>query len=248
MYRLLIADDEKKLLHGLCDFYPWKDLGYRIVARVENGKQALAYIAGNPVDVVFTDISMPVMTGLELAEVLSRDYPDIRIVFLSGYAEFQYAQQALKFGVQDYILKPVKTDQLRKTFLELKQKMDRERNVSMEEPGYYQRIVKTVESYIRDNLKTANLDEAAILVNLSAGYLSSLYKKETGCNFSDFVLKARMEKARELLLRPEYKTYDISERLGYENPKNFSRAFKSYYGISPRDFRMNADREEYGDH
>lgn len=247
MYRLLVADDEKKLLHGLCDFYPWKDLGYRIVARVENGKQALAYIAQNPVDVVLTDISMPVMTGLELAEVLSRDYPGIRIVFLSGYAEFQYAQQALKYGVQDYILKPVKTDQLRRTFLELKQKMDRQSNIAEEEPGYYKNIVRTVERYVRDHLTAANLDEAAGLVGLSAGYLSSLYKKETGSNFSDFVLKARMEKARELLLRPEYKTYEISEKIGYENPKNFSRAFRSYYGISPREFRMNADRDEHGE-
>ncbi len=112
MYRLLVADDEKKLLSGLCDFYPWKELGFQIVARAENGQEVLEYLSRNPVDVVFTDISMPVMSGMELAEILYREYPEVKVVFLSGYADFKYAQQALKFGVSDYVLKPVKTDVL----------------------------------------------------------------------------------------------------------------------------------------
>ncbi|HJC24607.1 MAG TPA: response regulator [Candidatus Eisenbergiella merdavium] len=244
MYRLLVADDEKKLLSGLCDFYPWKDLGFQIVARAENGRRALEYISRNPVDVVLTDIAMPVMTGLELAEILSREHPEIKIVFLSGYMEFRYAQQALRYGVQDYILKPVKTDVLRKTFTELKRKMDQERGLAEAAPGYYGGIVKTVEDYIRSNLKTANLEEASLLVNLSAGYLSALFKKEAGRSFSEALLEARMKKAAELLMRPEYKIYDISEYLGYENSKNFSRAFRGYYGLSPRDFRNGSGNRE----
>ena len=94
MYRLLVADDEKKLLSGLCDFYPWKELGFQIVARAENGQEVLEYLSRNPVDVVFTDISMPVMSGMELAEILYREYPEVKVVFLSGYADFKYAQQA----------------------------------------------------------------------------------------------------------------------------------------------------------
>lgn len=243
MYRLLVADDEKKLLSGLCDFYPWKELGFQIVARAGNGQEVLEYLSRNPVDVVFTDISMPVMSGMELAEILYREYPEVRVVFLSGYAEFKYAQQALKFGVQDYVLKPVKTDVLWKTFTELKQKMDKKKKPDVEEKGYYGNIINAVENYVRGNAGKANLDDAALVVNLSAGYLSALFKKETGINFSDYVLKVKMEKAKELLVRPEYKTYEISERLGYENPKNFSRAFKAYWGISPRDFRMNTEKE-----
>ncbi len=243
MYRLLVADDEKKLLSGLCDFYPWKELGFQIVARAENGQEVLEYLSRNPVDVVFTDISMPVMSGMELAEILYREYPEVKVVFLSGYADFKYAQQALKFGVSDYVLKPVKTDVLWKTFTELKQKMDKKVKPEAEEKGYYGNIINAVENYVKGNAGKANLDEAALVVNLSAGYLSALFKKETGINFSDYVLKVKMEKAKELLVRPEYKTYEISERLGYENPKNFSRAFKAYWGISPRDFRTNTEKE-----
>ncbi|MDE6965051.1 MAG: response regulator, partial [Lachnospiraceae bacterium] len=241
--RLLVADDEKKLLSGLCDFYPWKELGFQIVARAENGQEVLEYLSRNPVDVVFTDISMPVMSGMELAEILYREYPEVKVVFLSGYADFKYAQQALKFGVSDYVLKPVKTDVLWKTFTELKQKMDKKVKPEAEEKGYYGNIINAVENYVKGNVGKANLDEAALVVNLSAGYLSALFKKETGINFSDYVLKVKMEKAKELLVRPEYKTYEISERLGYENPKNFSRAFKAYWGISPRDFRTNTEKE-----
>lgn len=241
MYRLLVADDEKKLLRGLCDFYPWDELGYQIVARAENGKQALEYIAKQPVDVVLTDISMPIMTGIELAGEIFREYPSVRVILLSGYSEFEYAQQAIRYGVYDYILKPVKTEELCRIFHSLKLQLDHEEKEDTD-PGYYKNIVEIVNRYVRSNLQSVNLESAALLVNLSIGYLSVLYKKETGMTFSDYVLQSRMEKSKELLRNPSYKTYEIAANLGYENPKNFSRAFKEYYGMTPRDFRLNVGK------
>lgn len=244
MYRLLVADDEKKLLSGLCDYYPWQELGFQIVYKASDGQKALDYIVKNSVDVVLTDISMPIMGGIELARILCREYPHIKIVFLSGYAEFKYAQQAIQYGVQNYILKPVKPSEIKETFTEIRQKLDKEKGIQKEEAGYYENILKTVESYVRYNIRTANLEDAAQTVNLSAGYLSALYKKETGKNLSDYICKVRMEQAKEALQRPDHKIYDISEQLGYENPKNFSRAFKKYWGVSPQDFRMKTGRHE----
>ena len=241
MYRLLVADDEKKLLRGLCDFYPWDELGYQIVARVENGKQALEYIAKHPVDVVLTDISMPIMTGIELAGEIFREYSSVNVILLSGYSEFEYAQQAIRYGVYDYILKPVKTEELCRIFRSLKLQLDHEEK-EYTDPGYYKNIVEIVNRYVRSNLQSANLESAALLVNLSIGYLSVLYKKEAEMTFSDYVLQSRMEKSKELLRNPSYKIYEIAENLGYENPKNFSRAFKEYYGMTPRDFRLNAGK------
>lgn len=241
MYRLLIADDEEKLLDGLCHFYPWKEMGYQVVGRVRNGEEALAFLSTHPVDVLLSDISMPKMNGTELAQHVAEQYPDIIIVFLSGYADFAYAQQAIRFGVKEYLLKPVKGEELRKVFLRIKETLDKEKGTAEPQPGYYKGIIQDVDGYIRGSLKTANLEDAALFVNLSAGYLSNLYKKETGSTFSESVLRFRMEKAKELLAGTEYKTYEISEKLGYENPKNFTRAFKGFYGITPREYKTSSE-------
>ena len=200
MYRMMVVDDELKLLEGLCSYYPWAELGFEIVKKVENGRQALDYLEHETVDVVLTDVSMPVMTGLELAERLA-GRKEIKVVILSGYADFKYAQTAIKYGVKDYLLKPVKAEEIHQVFVRLREELDRER------------------------------------VGLSSGYLSTFFKQETGTTFSDYILAEKMRRAKELLLQIRYKTYDVAEILGYENPKNFSRAFRMYYGMSPREFR-----------
>lgn len=234
MYRLGIVDDEPKLLSGLCNYYPWEKLGFEIVARMHNGKELLDYLKQNTLDVVFTDISMPIMDGIELAKALQDKFGEIIVVFLSGYADFKYAQQAIKYDVYDYILKPVKYKDIVQIFGSIKQKLDGKYGNS---EGYYGKIIEEVNKYAVENIERVTLRDAAKKVNMSHGYLSTLYKKYTGQTFSDFLTKSKMEQAKNLLLDINLKTYDVAQKLGYEDPKNFTRAFRSFYGISPREFR-----------
>lgn len=244
MYKLLVADDEEKLLVGLCSYYPWKDLGFEIVAKVRNGKEALSYVEAYPVDVILSDISMSEMTGIELAEVVQKQYPDIIIVFLSGYADFRYAQKAMSYGVREYILKPVKTDEIKRVFTAIKETLDFKRQAEKEPAGYYVNVIDRINHYISVHLSDASLERAAELVNLNANYVSTLYKQRTGRTFSEMLLRLRMEEAEKLLSKPELKIYQIADTLGYENAKNFSRAFRSYFGYSPRDLRISNTRRE----
>lgn len=237
MYQLVIVDDEARILQGICDFYPWEDLGFSVTG-MEDGESVLRYVREHQVDVVLTDISMPRMTGIELAEALRREFPEIKIVFLSGHADFEYAQKALRLGVMDYILKPVKSKDLKSVFTMIREALDEKRGLLPEKPeNYYEKIVNTVCNYIAGNLKAASLEEAALRVNLSAGYLSTLFKERTGKNFSEYLMDERMKQARLLLMDLNYKTYQVAGLLGYENPQNFARAFKQYYGVPPRDFK-----------
>ncbi|MFV0344318.1 MAG: response regulator [Anaerocolumna sp.] len=238
MYKLLLVDDEAKLLSGLCDYYPWNELGFEIAGKMSNGKQAYDYILNNEVDVVLTDILMPVMNGIELAEILHREKFELKVVFLSGYADFKYAQRALKYGVKDYILKPVKTDDIKNVFTQLKNNLDQKKAASKEnDENYYQRLIHKIEQYVKNNLADANLEDAGKRVNLSSGYISTLFRQETGMNFSEYVLKEKMCYAKELLMEPNYKTYDVADLLGYKSAKNFSRTFRTFYGMSPREYR-----------
>lgn len=107
MIRILVAEDEPPIQRAVVQAIRQAGEAYQVVAAVFNGEKALAYIRENPVDVVFTDIRMPVMGGLELAETLRRERPGVYVVILTGYEDFQYVRKALQSHVYDYLTKPV---------------------------------------------------------------------------------------------------------------------------------------------
>lgn len=238
MYKMIIVDDEAEIRLGLKNYFPWNQIGFEVVYACSNGKQALEYIEKHPVDLVLTDIRMPAMDGIELAKELHRRKSSFYIIFLSGYKDFHYAKEALKYGVKDYIVKPGKFEEIQEVFAEAKSNLDKAWNQSnMKQKKYTENIIQTIEEYIKRNYADVRLEDIANILRMSPNYISSFYKEKTGENISNYVTKIRMEKAAELLADFHYKTYEISEKVGYYNPKNFSRVFKKYYGISPREYR-----------
>lgn len=245
MYNLIIVDDEKNIREGLASCYPWEELGFQIAAILPDGKSALDYVQRCCVDAVLSDIRMPRMDGLDLTRQLYKEYPNISIVLLSGYAEFEYARTAIRYGVKEYILKPVKYEDIIKVFTEIKEHLDTIKGVKkIDEPfsGYYDQIVEQVSEYLKEHYKEASLEEASLRVSLSPNYLSKIFKRKKGINFSEYLLEIKMEKAAELLRNVTLKTYEIAAEIGYDNPKNFSRAFKQYCGKTPREFREQDGR------
>lgn len=126
MYRIVLVDDEALIREGVSENVTWEKYGYEFAGSFENGKEALAFIENNPVDVVLTDICMPYMDGMELSEKLSKSYPSVKIIILSGYDDFDYAKRALHYGVKDYLLKPITAKELGEVLLRLKEEMDKE--------------------------------------------------------------------------------------------------------------------------
>ena len=113
MLKVLLVDDEVFIAQGLEVLINWQEEGYEIAAVCQNGKEALEYLRKNHVDLVIADVMMPVMTGLELLETVKREkISDASFVILSGYGEFAFAQQALRYGCMDYLLKPIERDDL----------------------------------------------------------------------------------------------------------------------------------------
>ena len=157
MYKLLIVDDEKIILNGLADHIDWEHLGYEVVHRLEDGKDAIAYLKDQPVDAILSDIRMYEVSGIELARHVSEFYPRIKIVFLSSYKEFDYAREAIAYGVCDYILKPISIDEINKVFTKVREIMDNERKdteketklpFSLFEGSNYQEILSCNNSLI----------------------------------------------------------------------------------------------------
>lgn len=113
MYRVLLVEDEATVREGIVQKIDWSAHGFELAGSCENGSQALEVLNEGPVDLVITDINMPVMDGLELARQIQLNFSETVVVLLTGYSEFAYAQAAIKYRVHEYILKPVTARQLR---------------------------------------------------------------------------------------------------------------------------------------
>ena len=126
MYRILIVDDEKIERNGIRLLLGRQGRALDIAEAV-NGREALEWLSENRADILLTDVKMPLMNGIELLEQVSGLYPEMKKLIFSGYGEFEYAQQAMRYGVEEYILKPVDPEEFRKAMDKLFDALDRER-------------------------------------------------------------------------------------------------------------------------
>ncbi|MCJ8013047.1 response regulator transcription factor [Paenibacillus sp. KQZ6P-2] len=128
MYKVFIVDDEPFIIEGLYDILDWSSFGLEIVGHAENGRQALDALASTPVDLLITDISMPVMNGLNLIAEARKLHPDLKVIILSGFNEFDYLKEGMKLGIENYLLKPINVEELESTLSNTVEKMDSTRS------------------------------------------------------------------------------------------------------------------------
>ena len=154
MYRILIVDDEPGICEGLDVMIPWNEYGFEVGGFASNGREALEKLADSEYYLVITDIRMPVMDGLGLAKHVSRLYPGIKMIILSGYSEFNYAKKAMDYGVKAYLLKPLSRDEIIEQLIKAKEERDKE---------------KADDSLLKENIE---IGRRAFLYDLAAGLLS----------------------------------------------------------------------------
>lgn len=124
MYKVIIADDEPLIRAGLGFRNNWEAMGFEVTAILEDGTDVMKFLESNRADVLLTDICMYQMSGLEVAEKVRTLYPWMKVVLLSGYKEFEYARQAMRCQVYEYLIKPIDYEKLREIFRQIKQELD----------------------------------------------------------------------------------------------------------------------------
>lgn len=144
LYRIMLVDDEEEVRTSMIKTMKWEEAGFVVVGDAENGKDALEKIEIYEPDVILTDIKMPYMDGLELARQLKENYPSTRIVVFSGFDDFEYAKQAIKCNVTEYILKPVNGEELTAILIKIRDSLNKE----MEE----KRSLETLRESYKKNL------------------------------------------------------------------------------------------------
>lgn len=118
-FRILIVEDEPLLAQHLAHRIATESSRYEVVGLAQNGLEGLQLLAQHKPDIVFTDIQMPVLNGLDFLAQATQQYPGIKYVILSGFSDFQYAQAAIKYGVKEYLLKPVSDEELHNALLKI---------------------------------------------------------------------------------------------------------------------------------
>lgn len=253
IFKIVVAEDEELILNNIVKKIHAANIGFEVVGTAQDGKEALAQIEKHSPDILITDIRMPIMDGLELVKIVSNRYPHIIKIIISGFGEFKFAQQALKYEVKDYLLKPLKKQELIETLnkthicLDAQKNLLRQNILQRKDPSSYtaEEISHMVELYIKENYtQEINFDLIAQNFNFTASYLSRIFTKNIGENPSKYLISLRINKAKHLLLnQKELSIKDIGELVGYPNQYHFSHIFKIFTGKSPANFRENPNSE-----
>ena len=143
-YKVLLVDDEEEAIEAIRLKLEWETLGFKVIGSANNGVKALELVERLQPDVVITDIKMPYMDGLELARTLNEDYQNIHIIIFTGFDEFEYAKEAVHLEIEEYMLKPINSQELSECLKRLKKTLDNEREEKLN--------VKKLEHYFNESL------------------------------------------------------------------------------------------------
>ena len=236
MNRIFIADDEIWIIIGLKKLIEKSGQPFVVVGEANNGVAALGELEKLRPDVLFTDIRMPGYNGLELLEKLKEKRLDMKVVFVTGYADFEYAQTALRLGAFDYLLKPIDEEKLGEVLERLSGMPGDEAFEEEVSPTMLQRIIEEIRQNYTENITLTDLSKR---YGISISHLSGLLKEELQLSFSEYITSKRIQKAKELLRDESLSVEAIAEQVGYNDYFYFTKVFKKNTGISPSKYRKN---------
>lgn len=169
--KVFLVDDEPFILDGLQTIINWNEYGMEIAGQAGNGLDALNYISRNRIDILMTDITMPVMNGIELIESVKKISPDIRYIVFSGYNDFEYVREGIKLGIENYLLKPLNVHELVSTLQNTAMKIHKS--------AITEAYIKRDREILRDNIlyrwvtnsiDPSELSERAEIADINLGY------------------------------------------------------------------------------
>ncbi len=242
MYRILVADDEINILEGISELLEQSNLQVQVVAKAQNGQEALDLFEKYSPDLVLIDINMPLLNGLECIERFHKLKQNVKIIIVSSYDNFKYAQAAIELKVDAYILKPVDENQLIEIIKKCLRSLDQSIYESTILKEYHQNDYspKNLVDYIDLHYSDKDLSSEKIEkeFGLSRTSVFKIMKTITDQSLNEYITMIRMRQALSLLERDEeISLKEIAEACGYGDPFYFSRVFKKHTGYSPSEYR-----------
>ena len=248
MYKVVVVEDEEIARKGIIFTINWEALNCMIAGEAANGEEGAEVIRRLSPDIIVTDLKMPRMDGVEMIQMLRSEGNRAKFIILTAYGDFKYAQSAVKLGVSDYLLKPLKDGDLEQAVTHIIAQMEEGDRIREEEVTPLFRFnadrkaknkyVEQAIKYIREHYKEdINISTVAEQLQISEGYLSRMFKKETDYTFTTYLSYYRMKVAMELLKEGNLKVYEVADAAGYSDTAYFSAQFKKLVGISPSEYQ-----------
>ena len=252
MIKILVVDDEyferDVLAQIIIDRFSYEAQ----IRMASNGRQAVDVATLWGADIILMDIEMPVINGIEAARRILDNRPECKIIFVTAYSLFSYAQEAVKLGCSDYILKPVDPKDVERAIRRAVAQAETQRQLKVMAPEIESLeltesedktagLMGTVKKYLSHNymLYDISLDSVSAILNINASYFSVIFKRAVGINFVDYLTNLRIQAAKELLADPLRSTSEVASMVGYESGNYFARAFKKKTGMTPTEFRRS---------
>lgn len=259
MIRVVIVEDEMLVKKGLLLTTDWEGFGCEVVGEASNGVEGVEVIAKLRPHIVITDIRMPGLDGIQMIEALSGKV-DAEYIIISGYSEFEYARQAVRLGVKDYLIKPINDDELADAIRKACHAVKNKNKINLMESrmedladskvmlfkeyllhdgttGGSHHVDNAIR-YICDNYhRDISIHDVANKLAISESHISRLFRAEVGYTFVDYLTYYRIKKAIGYLRDPNVRIYEVAGKIGYRDQRYFSVIFKKLVGVTPKEFR-----------
>lgn len=219
MIRAVICDDEKAALNIIRHFIEAEKLPIQIVGTAENGRDAYNLIQCQKPELAFMDIHMPYMNGFEIIQKMK----DTKVIIITAYDSFEYAQKALRLGASDILSKPIDMEQLKQAII---------RAVGWKFTG--NEVVDTILAYLYEHYaEKIELDTLAALTFCTESHIARVFKKYTDTTIISYVHKIRVEKSIKLMEEKNLPVKEAALAVGYQNLNHFYKYFNQYMGMTP---------------
>ena len=252
---VLIVNDEKMTADAMKQEVDWGSCGIDRVLVSYDAASARGEMLKGGIDILLLDIEMPRESGIDLMRWVREQDREEECIFLTCHASFTYAQEAVKLGCVDYVLLPARKEEiegvLRKVVARLSQRregkrleafgalwVEQKKEEAAREQGGRQSPGESIafcKRYIQENLEKEALSVNLLAdeCHLNAIYLNRIFRAEVGMSMGQYIIRQRMELARELLKDPSLSAQTVALRVGYRNYPYFSTAYKKFFGCTP---------------
>ena len=242
MLRIIIVEDEARARQGVAVAIANLPGGHAVVAQANNGKTGLDLIEKLKPDLVFTDVKMDTMNGIEMIAKLRENGNDVQIVIISAYEEFEFAKAAVAYGVIGYITKPITPEEIEQCIQKADRNLPERQETGADAleqasgEGVHPSVARALQIIEQEYAGPISLDDVSRRLHLTPQYFCMLFRKYTGDGFNNYLRQYRVKIAKDILLSGSMKVGEVGESVGYPDSKYFSRIFKSEAGMTPTQF------------
>lgn len=252
MYRLIIADDEAITIAAIQKIVGRHFEQIAVAGKAANGQQAIDRAVEANADIAILDIEMPLLNGIEAGRQIREQLSHCQVIYLTAYAEFEYARQAVTLGASDFLLKPIEEELLVQT---LRRTMERLGSKPLQARHYTQayesggdvpavagdragKLALAARRYIdKRYMQDLSVESIAENLQISPNYFNRIFKSAFGIACMDHVIQVRMQRGRQLLEDPVLTIKEVSVLVGYSDANYFAKLFKKKVGLTPTEYR-----------